>query len=81
MIPGEIVQHPRLETRLNLLSRRILLLLEESGSADLDALGPALGVGPELAALSAGWLARSRVVELSEDPSGKLKLSLRRPIE
>jgi hypothetical protein len=80
MIPSEIVQ-PRLETRLNLLSRRILVLLGESGVLDLDALGPALGTGADLAALSAGWLARSRVVELIEDPSGKLKLSLRRPIE
>jgi len=80
MIPSEIVQ-PRLEIRLNLLSRRILVLLEERGDADLDALGPALGVGAGLAALSAGWLARSRVVELNEDPSGRLKLSLRRPIE
>ena len=80
MIPSEIVQ-PRLETRLNLLSRRILVLLGESGGVDLDTLGPALGVGSELAALSAGWLARSRVVELNEDSSGKLRLSLRRPIE
>jgi len=66
MIPGEIVQ-PRLETRLNLLSRRILVLLGERGYIDLPALGPALGVGADLAALSAGWLARSRVVELNED--------------
>jgi hypothetical protein len=80
MIPSETA-HPRLETRLNLLSRRILLLLEANGDAELDALGPALGVGAELAALSAGWLARSRVVELNEDSSGRLKLSLRRPIE
>jgi hypothetical protein len=80
MIPSEIVQ-PRLETRLNLLSRRVLVLLGERGGVDLDELGPALGVGSELAALSAGWLARSRVVHLEEDSAGKLKLSLRRPIE
>jgi len=80
MIPGEIVQ-PRLETRLNLLSRRILVLLGERGYIDLPALGPALGVGADLAALSAGWLARSRVVELNEDSSGRLLLHLRRPIE
>jgi hypothetical protein len=80
MIPSEIVQ-PRLETRMNLLSRRILVLLGERGCIDLAALGPALDVGPDLAALSAGWLARSRVVELSEDSSGRLLLNLRRPIE
>jgi hypothetical protein len=80
MIPSEIVQ-PRLETRLNLLSRRILVLLGERGSIDLGALGLALGVDADLAALSAGWLARSRVVELNEDSSGRLILNLRRPIE
>jgi hypothetical protein len=80
MIPSEIVQ-PRLETRLNLLSRRILVLLGDRGCIDLAALGPALGVGADLAALSAGWLARSRVVELNEDSSGRLLLNLRRPIE
>jgi hypothetical protein len=80
MIPSEIVQ-PRLETRLNLLSRRILVLLGERGSIDLGELGLALGVDADLAALSAGWLARSRVVELNEDASGRLMLNLRRPVE
>ena len=80
MIPSEVV-HPRLETRLNLLSRRVLVLLGERGSIPLDALGPALGVGADLAALSAGWLARSRVAELNEESSGRLLLNLRRPIE
>lgn len=80
MIPGEVAQ-PRLETRLNLLSRQVLLLLGERGSIDLDGLGAVLGVPGDLAAVAVGWLARSRVVELIEPASGRLQVSLRRPVE
>ncbi len=80
MIPGEVAQ-PRLETRLNLLSRQVLLLLGERGSLDLDAVGGALQVSGDLAGLAVGWLARSRVIELTEAESGKLQVSLRRPVE
>jgi hypothetical protein len=80
MIPGEVAQ-PRLEIRLNLLSRRILLLLGERGSLELDELGAALDVPGDLAALSVGWLARSRVIELIEPAAGKLQVTLRRPVE
>lgn len=80
MAPSEIV-NPRFETRLNLLSRQVLLLLGERGSLELDGIGAALQVPGELAALAVGWLARSRVVELIEDLSGNLQVKIRRPIE
>ncbi len=80
MIPGEVAQ-PRLETRLNLLSRQVLVLLGDRGTLDLDGLGAALQVPGDLAALAVGWLARSRVIELNEHSSGKLQVSLRRPVE
>lgn len=80
MIPPEAV-HPSLETRLNLVSRRVLLHLGERGEADLDSLGAVLNVSNELAHVSAGWLARSRVVDLIEGSSGKLVVRLRRPFE
>lgn len=80
MIPGDVIQ-PRFETRLNLLSRRILVFLEERGSVDLDQVGSALDVSGDLAALSVGWLARSRVVDLVEGLSGKLQVMIRRPNE
>lgn len=80
MIPGDVIQ-PRFETRLNLLSRRILVFLEERGSVDLDQVGSALEVSGDLAALSVGWLARSRVVDLVEGLSGKLQVMIRRPNE
>jgi hypothetical protein len=80
MVPSEAVQ-PRFEIRLNLLSRRILIFLGERGSLELDGLGPALQVSAELAALAVGWLARSRVVDLVEDHSGRLQVRIRRPIE
>ena len=79
MIPSDV--QPRFETRLNLLSRRILLLLEERGAIDLDGMTRALDVSGDLAALSVGWLARSRVVDLVEDLSGKLQVRIRRPNE
>ena len=80
MVPSEGVQ-PRFETRLNLLSRRILVLLDERGSLELDGMGAALQVPGEFAALAVGWLARSRVVDLIEDLSGKLLVKIRRPNE
>lgn len=80
MVPGE-VQTPGLETRLNLVSRRLLQLLAERGDAELDGLGAALQVSDPIAHVAAGWLARSRVADLVEDPSGKLRVSLRRPFE
>lgn len=80
MIPNDVVQ-PRFETRLNLLSRRILVLLGERGSVDLETMGPELKVSDDLAALSVGWLARSRVVDLIEDLSGKLLVRIRRSDE
>ena len=54
---------------------------EERGSLELDGIGGALQVPGDLAALAVGWLARSRVVELIEDLSGKLQVKIRRPIE
>jgi len=80
MISGDVIQ-PRFETRLNLLSRRILVFLEERGAVDLDQVGPLLDVSGDLAALSVGWLARSRVVDLGEGISGKLQVMIRRPNE
>jgi hypothetical protein len=80
MIPGEVAP-PRLETRLNLLSRQVLLVLGERGTLDLDGLAAVLNVPGDLAALAVGWLARSRVIELIELSSGKLQVSLRRPVE
>lgn len=80
MIPSDVTQ-PRFETRLNLLSRRILVLLGERGEIDLDGVSAALGIGGDLAALSVGWLARSRVVDLIEDLSGKLMVKIRRSDE
>jgi len=80
MIPGEVAP-PRLETRLNLLSRQVLLLLGERGTLDLDGLAAVLNVPGPLAGLAVGWLARSRVIELIELSSGKLQVSLRRPVE
>ena len=80
MISEDVIQ-PRFETRLNLLSRRVLVFLEERGSVDLDQLGAALDVSGDLAAVSVGWLARSRVVNLIEGLSGKLQVTIRRPNE
>ena len=80
MIPPE-VDIPSLETRLNLVSRRILLHLGEQGQADLPSLRTTLQVSDEMAHLSVGWLARSRVVDLFEDASGKLQVRIRRPFE
>ena len=80
MVPRE-VQSPSLETRLNLVSRRLLQLLAERGEADLDTLGAALQVPDPMAHVAAGWLARSRVADLVEDPSGKLQVRIRRPFE
>jgi len=77
MIPSDVIE-PRFETRLNLLSRRILVLLGKEGEADLGALGGALNVSGDLAALAVGWLARSRVVDLVEDLPGKLMVKIRR---
>jgi hypothetical protein len=80
MVPGEAVK-PRFETRLNLLSRQILIVLGERGSLELDGMSDALQVPGELAALAVGWLARSRAVDLVEDLSGKLQVKIRRPTE
>jgi hypothetical protein len=80
MLPPDVAP-PSLETRLNLVSRRVLLLVGERGVAELDGLGAALGVSDELAHLSVGWLARSRVVDLGEDSSGKLQVRMRRSFE
>jgi hypothetical protein len=79
MVPSEAVQ-PRFEVRLNLLSRRILVLMGERGSLELDGMSAALQVPADFAALAVGWLARSRVVDL-EDLSGKLLVKIRRPNE
>ena len=80
MIPGEVVP-PTLETRLNLVSRRVFQLLGERVQIDLAELGELLQVPHDLACVAAGWLARSRVVDLIEDASGKLQVRLRRPFE
>jgi hypothetical protein len=80
MVPPDVA-HPSLETRLNLASRQVLLLLGERGEAGLAGLGATLGVSEELAHLSVGWLARSRVVDLTEDSSGKLQVRMRRSFE
>jgi hypothetical protein len=80
MVPPDVA-HPSLETRLNLASRQVLLLLGERGEAELTGLGATLGVSEELAHLSVGWLARSRVVDLTEDSSGKLQVRMRRSFE
>jgi len=80
MIPGEVVP-PTFETRLNLVSRRVFLLLSERGEADLGSLGALLQVPQDLACVAAGWLARSRVVDLIEGSSGKLQVRMRRPFE
>ncbi|HZE99907.1 MAG TPA: hypothetical protein VE981_23065 [Planctomycetota bacterium] len=80
MIPGDSVP-PRLETRLNLLSRQILILVGERGSLDLETLAAALSVPPDLGALAVGWLARSRVIDLTEDASGRICVQVRRPLE
>ena len=80
MVPQEAV-NPRIETRLNLVSKEILLLLGERGDVDLDGLGAMLKISESLAHLSVGWLARSRVVDLIEAASGKLHVRMRRPFE
>jgi hypothetical protein len=79
MVPPELV--PSLETRLNLVSRRVYQFLEERGEADLDGLGGVLQVSDELAHVAVGWLARSRVVDLIEASAGKLQVRIRRPFE
>jgi hypothetical protein len=80
MIPGEVVP-PTIETRLNLVSRRVFQILTERGEADVASLGVLLQVPQDLASVAAGWLARSRVVDLIEDASGKLLVRMRRPFE
>ncbi|MBI3858158.1 MAG: hypothetical protein HY293_20950 [Planctomycetes bacterium] len=80
MVPPE-VSASRLDTRLNLVSRQVLLLLGERGEAELAGLGEALGVPEPFAHLSVGWLARSRVIDLIEDSSGRLRVRMRRPFE
>jgi len=80
MVPPDVAP-PSLETRLNLVSRRIFLHLMERGEADLGGLGAALQIPGELAHVAVGWLARSRVVDLIEGSAGKLQVRLRRPFE
>jgi hypothetical protein len=80
MIPGDVVP-ATFETRLNLVSRRVFQLLSERGQADLESLGAVLQVPQEVASVAAGWLARSRVVDLIEGASGKLQVRMRRPFE
>lgn len=80
MVPPDVAP-PSIETRLNLTSRRILLLLGEQGSAPVESLGAVLQIPSDMAHLSVGWLARSRVVELAQDSAGKLEVRLRRPFE
>ena len=80
MIPGEVVP-PTLETRLNLVSRRVFQLLSERGEVELASLGALLQIPQELAGVAAGWLARSRVVDLIEGSSGTLQVRMRRPFE
>ena len=80
MVPREVVP-PSFETRLNLISRRVFQHLAERGEADVADLGPALQIPDELAHVSVGWLARSRVVDLIEGVTGKLQVRIRRPFE
>lgn len=80
MHPSDVVP-PSLETRLNLISRRIYQFLAERGQADLAGLGEVLQISDELAPVAVGWLARSRVVDLIEDSAGKLQVRIRRPFE
>lgn len=80
MIPQDVVK-PSLETRLNLLSKQVLLLLGQREAVDLDGLAAELNVPDGFAHLSVGWLVRSRVVELHEDSSGRLQARMRRPFE
>ena len=80
MIPGEVVPST-FETRLNLVSRRVFELLSRRGEADLASLSAVLEVPEDLVGVAAGWLARSRVVDLIEDASGKLQVRMRRPFE
>ncbi len=80
MASSDLIQ-PSVETRLNLVSRRVLLLLGEQGDLALTGLGASLGVSDEFAHLSVGWLTRSRVVDLTEDSGGKLQVRMRRSFE
>jgi hypothetical protein len=80
MHPSDVVP-PSLETRLNLISRRIYQFLDERGEADLAGLGKVLQISDELAHVAVGWLARSRVVDLIEASAGKLQVRIRRPFE
>jgi hypothetical protein len=80
MVPPDLVP-PSLETRLNLVSRRVYQHLAERGEADLVGLGGVLQISDELAHVAVGWLARSRVVDLIEDSSGRLQVRIRRPFE
>ena len=80
MVPREVIP-PSLETRLNLISRRVFQLLAERGEVDLAGLGTVLEVSDELAQVAVGWLARSRVVDLIEGSAGKLQVRIRRPFE
>ena len=80
MVPREVIP-PSLETRLNLISRRVFQLLAERGEVGLAGLGTVLEVSDELAHVAVGWLARSRVVDLIEDSAGKLQVRIRRPFE
>ena len=84
MVPPMAAQdltQPRLETRINLASKRLLLLLGERGSVGMTGLGAAPGVPENLAHIAAGWLARSRVADLDEDSTGQLHLRMRKPFE
>jgi hypothetical protein len=80
MVPPEVVP-PSLETRLNLVSRRVYQLLADLGEADLERLGAVLQIPNELTHVAVGWLARSRVVDLIEGSAGKLQVRIRRPFE
>jgi len=80
MIPREVIP-PSLETRLNLISRRVFQLLADRGEVELAGLGAVLEVSDELAYVAVGWLARSRVVDLIEGSAGKLQVRIRRPFE
>jgi hypothetical protein len=70
-----------LEILLNLVSRRVYQHLADRGEADLAGLAAVLKIPDELAHVAVGWLARSRVVDLAEDSSGKLQVRIRRPFE